>query len=76
MTGRDLRVAREKLVGSSRGAVKTMAEKLETPYRTYQGWEGRKGLIPGVASVAVKALMLLAEIAYEEENSETYAEEG
>ena len=62
MTGRDLQIARGKLVGGGRGAVKTMAEKLETPYRTYQGWEARKGLIPGVASVAVKALLLLTEI--------------
>lgn len=62
MTGRDLKVARGRLVGGGRGAVKTMAGKLETPYRTYQGWEACKGSIPGVASVAVKALMLLAEI--------------
>ena len=49
MTGRDLQMARGKLVGNRRGAVKLMAEKLETPYRTYQGWEASKGLIPGVS---------------------------
>jgi hypothetical protein len=67
MTGRDLQMARGKLVGNRRGAVKLMAEKLETPYRTYQGWEASKGLIPGVAAVAVKALSTLAEIGQEVE---------
>lgn len=66
MTGRDLQMARGKLVGNRRGAVKLMAEKLETPYRTYQGWEGAKGVIPGVAAVAVKALVKLAEIDLED----------
>ena len=66
MTGRDLQMARGKLVGTGRGAVKRMAEKLETPYRTYQGWEASKGVIPGVAAVAVKALVTLAEIDLED----------
>lgn len=39
-----------------------MAAKLDTPYRTYQGWEAAKGLIPGIAGVAVKALIKLYEI--------------
>lgn len=59
MTGRDLKSARAKLTGTGRGAVKTMAQKLETPYRTYQGWEGNQGQIPGIASVAVNALLTL-----------------
>ena len=59
MTGRDLKNARAKLTGTGRGAVKTMAQKLETPYRTYQGWEGNPGQIPGIASVAVTALLTL-----------------
>lgn len=62
MTGRDLRAARLKLVGDRRGSVVTMSAKLETAYRTYQGWEARKGAIPGVAGVAVKGLLLIAEI--------------
>jgi len=62
MIGRDLKAARMKLVGDHRGAVKTMAEKLETPYRTYPSWEARKGSIPGVAAVAVKGLLKLLEI--------------
>ena len=62
MTGRDLRAARTKLVGDHRGAVKNMAQKLETPKRTYQGWEARKGVVPGATSVAVKLLLRLAEI--------------
>ena len=60
MTGKDLKIARAKLTGSSRGSVKTMAQKLETPYRTYQGWEARKGQIPGIVSVAISALLKLA----------------
>lgn len=63
MTGRDLKAARIKLVGDKRGAVKTMADKLETAKRTYQGWEARKGSIPGIASVAVKGLIKLNQIA-------------
>lgn len=62
MTGRDLKMARGKLVGTGRGAVKTMAARLDTPYRTYQGWEASKGMIPGVAGVAVESLIKLAEI--------------
>lgn len=62
MTGRDLKSARGKLVGHHYGAVKIMAAKLETPYRTYQGWEASKGSIPGISAVAVRALLLLAEI--------------
>lgn len=61
MTGRDLKAARIKLVGDRRGAVKTMSEKLETPYRTYQAWEALTGAIPGVAGAAVKALLKLFE---------------
>jgi hypothetical protein len=74
MTGRDLRAARGKLVGNGRGAVKLMAEKLETPYRTYQGWEARKGLIPGVAGVAVKALIKLSDADQELAEFETVDE--
>lgn len=59
MTGRDLKNARGKLTGTGRGAVKTMAQKLETPYRTYQGWEAKAGQIPGIASVAVTGLLAL-----------------
>lgn len=59
MTGRDLKNARGKLTGTGRGAVKTLAQKLETPYRTYQGWEAKSGQIPGIASVAVTALLTL-----------------
>lgn len=62
MIGRDLIAARVKLVGDHRGAVRTMAEKLETPKRTYQGWEARKGGIPGAAGIAVSSLLQLAEI--------------
>lgn len=62
MIGRDLKAARLKLVGDHRGAIKTMAEKLETPYRTYQSWEALKSNIPGAASVAVKGLLKLLEI--------------
>lgn len=62
MTGRDLRASRVKLCGDRRGAVKRMAERLETPTRTYQRWEARKGLIPGIASVAVKGILELQEI--------------
>lgn len=58
MTGRDLKAARIKLVGDHRGAVKIMAEKLETAYRTYQSWEATKGSIPGVAGVAGVAVKL------------------
>lgn len=65
MTGKDLKIARAKLTGTGRGAVKTMAQKLETPYRTYQGWEARKGQIPGVVSVGIKALLSLAELRVE-----------
>ena len=57
MTGRDLKAARIKLFGDGRGAIKKMAQTLETAYRTYQGWEARIGSIPGVASVAVKGLL-------------------
>ena len=66
MTGRDLVAARGKLVGTGRGAVKLMANKLETPYSTYQKWEARPGLIPCIAAVAVSALLALAEIEFEE----------
>ena len=59
MTGKDLKIARAKLAGTGRGSVKTMARKLETPYRTYQGWEANKGQIPGIASVAITALLTL-----------------
>ncbi|WP_321367549.1 hypothetical protein [uncultured Desulfuromusa sp.] len=62
MTGRDLKAIRIKLVGDKRGAVKKMAAKLETAYRTYQSWEARKGSIPGVASVAVKGLEYMADL--------------
>lgn len=62
MTGRDLKALRVKLVGDSRGAVRTMAEKLETPKRTYLNWEAQQGSIPGVAGVAVQALVRLSEI--------------
>ena len=59
MTGKDLKIARGKLTATGRGSIKSMAQKLETPYRTYQGWEARKGQIPGIASVAVTALLTL-----------------
>ena len=62
MTGRDLKAARTKLVGDHRGAVKTMAQKLETAKRTYLDWEARTGSIPGVASVAVTSLIKLTEM--------------
>ena len=62
VTGRDLKAARIKLAGDGHGSVKTMAAKLETAKRTYQGWEARPGSVPGVASVAVKALLKLVEI--------------
>lgn len=62
MTGKDLIIARGKLTGTGRGAVKIMACKLETPYRTYQGWEARSDQIPGIVSVAVNGLLNLAEI--------------
>lgn len=60
MTGKDLIIARSKLTSPGRGRVQAMADKLETPKRTYQGWEARKGQIPGIASVAVSALLKLA----------------
>jgi|GEM_PF-2873003 len=66
MTGRDLKAIRIKLVGDARGAVKLMANKLETPYRTYQDWEAHSGSIPGVASVAIKSLEKLAQITQDE----------
>ena len=59
MTGKDLKIARGKLTGTGRGSVKLMAQKLETPYRTYQGWEANPNQIPGIASVAVTALLAL-----------------
>lgn len=62
MNGGDLKTIRIKLTGDSRGSIKTMAQKLETPYRTYQDWEARKGAIPGVVSVAIKALKKLDDI--------------
>ncbi|WP_321532255.1 hypothetical protein [uncultured Desulfuromonas sp.] len=62
MTGRDLKAWRVKLVGDNRGAVRTMAEKLETPKRTYLNWEAQRGSIPGVAGVAIQALVRLSEI--------------
>ena len=65
MIGGELRVIRARLVGDGHGAIKSMAARLETPYRTYQGWEARKGAIPGVAGVAVRALLRLEEIAAE-----------
>lgn len=61
MVGRDLKAIRIKLVGDTRGSVKLMANKLETPYRTYQDWEARQGSIPGVAAVAINSLKRLAE---------------
>jgi hypothetical protein len=67
MTGRDLKAARIKLEGDGHRAVKRMAERLETAKRTYQGWEARKGSIPGVASVAVKGLLRLEDIAESDE---------
>ncbi len=72
MTGRDLKATRIKLEGDGHKSVKRMAEKLETPKRTYQDWEARKGVVPGVVCVAVKTLLLIAEIeaAVEEENPE------
>ena len=63
MTGRDLKAARIKLVGDHRGAVKTMAQKLETAKRTYLDWEAKSGSVPGVVSVAVKSLLQLSEMA-------------
>lgn len=65
MTGKDLKIARGKLVGTRRNAVQVMADKLETPKRTYQGWEARKGQIPGIVSVGIKALLNLAELRVE-----------
>jgi hypothetical protein len=62
MTGRDLKATRIRLEGDGHKSVKRMAEKLETPKRTCQDWEARKGVVPGVVSVAVKALLLLAQI--------------
>ena len=78
MTGRDLTAARIKLVGDHRGAVKSMAQKLETPKRTYQGWEARKGSVPGVVSTAINALLLIAEIdaAVEAETTPTQSQEN
>jgi len=72
MTGRDLRAARTRLTGDGYGAIKLMAQKLETPYRTYQSWEARAGSIPGVAGVAVKGLLKEAE--KEIETGEGYGE--
>lgn len=68
MTGRDLKAARIKMVGDGHRAVKRMAEKLETAKRTYQGWEARKGSIPGVVSVAVKGLLKLEDLARMDES--------
>lgn len=59
MTGRDLIAARGKLVGTGYGSVRAMARRLGTPYRTYQGWEARKGSLPGVVGVAVESLLEL-----------------
>jgi hypothetical protein len=60
--GSELRVIRARLVGGGHGAIKVMAARLETPYRTYQGWEAKKGAIPGAAAVAVRALLRLQEL--------------
>lgn len=62
MTGRDLKANRIKLTGDGHGDEKRMAEKLELAKRTYQGYEARKGSVPGPVSVAVKGLVKLAEI--------------
>lgn len=74
MTGRDLKIARGKLTGTGRGAVKIMAQKLETPYRTYQGWEAKAGQIPGIASVAISALLAAAAERNNAPTEETEAE--
>ena len=67
MTGRDLKANRIKLVGDGYGMVKKMADKLETPKRTYQGYEARSGSVPGAVAVAVTCLLQLAEIAKQEQ---------
>lgn len=37
--------------------LKQMAESLNTPYRTYQDWEGGRRRIPGIVEVAVSSLI-------------------
>lgn len=57
----DLRGRRVRLVGDKRGAIANMAERLNTPYRTYQDWELGNAAVPGVALVAIDALLRIKE---------------
>jgi DNA-binding transcriptional regulator YiaG len=53
MTADELKEAR-RIMGLTQ---KKMAEELETPFRTYQDWEGGLARIPGSCAVAVRCLL-------------------
>ena len=53
MTNTELRKARLRLGFN----IKQMAERLNTPYRTYQDWELGNNKIPGIVGVTLDLLL-------------------